>query len=67
MAPLLRRRRGAGGGGPTINQPWPLLIKEGNQAAIFMRGGEPKDHEVCAQDDTLGEFFSTLPSFPGKK
>jgi hypothetical protein len=41
MAPLLRRRRGRGGG-PEINHPWPLLIEEGNHAAIFMHGAESK-------------------------
>ena len=42
------KEEGVGGGGPTIDRPWPLLIKEGNDAGIFMDGGEPKDHEVCA-------------------
>jgi hypothetical protein len=48
MVPLLRRRRGWGGGA-TINHP--SLSKVGNYAAIFRPGGEPKDHETYAQDD----------------
>ena len=28
--------------------------------AIFMQGGEPEDHEVCARDDIVGAFFISL-------
>jgi hypothetical protein len=27
---------------------------------IFMRSGEPKDHEVCAQDDSASNFSQLL-------
>jgi hypothetical protein len=39
------------------NHPWPLLNKEG---IIFMHSGEPKDHEIFAQNDRLQGFFHSL-------
>ena len=38
---------------PTIDHPWPLLGKEGNDGVIFMYRGELKDHRIFGQNDNL--------------
>jgi hypothetical protein len=59
MTPLLSGRRGGGGGWHRrrlATTPNPSLPRRG---MIFITGGEPKDHEAFAQDDSA---FSLIPN-----
>jgi hypothetical protein len=60
-APLLNGRRGRGwwvaAQGFRATTPDPSLTRRG---IIFMHGGEPKDHDIFAQDDRREVFFRSL-------
>ena len=62
--PLSRPRERGGGEGVERNggaeaPPFPTLLARSWQA-IFMPSGEPKTHDVYAQNDRVGRFFHSF-------
>jgi len=60
MTPLLSGRRGGGGGWypqQTATTPDPSLPRRG---IVLVTSGEPRDHELFAQNDSVQEFLRSL-------
>jgi hypothetical protein len=47
-----------------VNHPLtPSLSRRGVTRSIFMQSGEPKDHEICAQNDSMAGKSQEKNSF----